>query len=96
MAYIRTPDGNSDYTGHMEETAVSTQAQGIDGYGMDAQRVAIAKYTPAVEFNAKKKIRPGFPPGRIFFLALMGPLSPAGPEPDLPKTSMFSRPAAEW
>jgi DNA invertase Pin-like site-specific DNA recombinase len=55
---------------HMEETAakyahylrVSTQAQGIDGYGMDAQRAAIAKYTPAAEFieveSGKRKDRP--------------------------------------
>jgi len=29
---------------------VSTDKQGIDGYGIDAQQVAIAKYTPAREF----------------------------------------------
>jgi len=41
---------------------VSTVKQGIDGYGIDAQRVAIAKYTPAAEFieveSGKKKDRP--------------------------------------
>lgn len=41
---------------------VSTQKQGIDGYGMDAQRVAIAKYAPAAEFieveSGKRKDRP--------------------------------------
>jgi DNA invertase Pin-like site-specific DNA recombinase len=41
---------------------VSTQKQGIDGYGIDAQRVAIAKYTPAAEFieveSGKRKDRP--------------------------------------
>jgi len=54
----------------MEETAakythylrVSTQKQGIDGYGIDAQRTAIAKYKPAAEFieveSGKRKDRP--------------------------------------
>lgn len=41
---------------------VSTQKQGIDGYGIDAQRTAIAKYAPAAEFieveSGKRKDRP--------------------------------------
>lgn len=41
---------------------VSTQKQGIDGYGIDAQRVAVAKYTPSAEFieveSGKRKDRP--------------------------------------
>jgi len=41
---------------------VSTAKQGIDGYGIDAQRAAIAKYTPAAEFieveSGKRKDRP--------------------------------------
>ena len=41
---------------------VSTAKQGIDGYGIDAQRLAIAKYTPAAEFieveSGKRKDRP--------------------------------------
>jgi hypothetical protein len=41
---------------------VSTQKQGIDGYGIDAQRAAIANYTPAAEFieveSGKRKDRP--------------------------------------
>lgn len=41
---------------------VSTAKQGIDGYGIDAQRVAIARYTPAAEFieveSGKRKDRP--------------------------------------
>jgi DNA invertase Pin-like site-specific DNA recombinase len=41
---------------------VSTQKQGIDGYGIDAQRAAIAKYIPAAEFieveSGKRKDRP--------------------------------------
>jgi DNA invertase Pin-like site-specific DNA recombinase len=41
---------------------VSTQKQGIDGYGIDAQRVAIARYIPAIEFveveSGKRKDRP--------------------------------------
>lgn len=41
---------------------VSTQKQGIDGYGIDAQRAAIAKYSPAAEFieveSGKRKDRP--------------------------------------
>ena len=41
---------------------VSTAKQGIDGYGIDAQRVAIAKYVPAAEFieveSGKRKDRP--------------------------------------
>jgi len=41
---------------------VSTQKQGIDGYGIDAQRVAIAMYKPAAEFieveSGKRKDRP--------------------------------------
>ncbi|MCM0083275.1 recombinase family protein [Geomonas sp. Red32] len=41
---------------------VSTAKQGIDGYGIDAQRAAIAKYVPAVEFieveSGKRKDRP--------------------------------------
>lgn len=41
---------------------VSTDKQGIDGYGIDAQRAAILKYIPAVEFieveSGKRKDRP--------------------------------------
>lgn len=41
---------------------VSTHKQGIDGYGIDAQRVAIAKYNPSAEFieveSGKRKDRP--------------------------------------
>ena len=41
---------------------VSTQKQGIDGYGIDAQRAAIAKYVPGAEFieveSGKRKDRP--------------------------------------
>ena len=41
---------------------VSTQLQGIDGYGIQAQRTALAKYTPAAEFieveSGKRKDRP--------------------------------------
>jgi DNA invertase Pin-like site-specific DNA recombinase len=41
---------------------VSTQKQGIDGYGIEAQRAAIAKYIPAAEFieveSGKRKDRP--------------------------------------
>jgi DNA invertase Pin-like site-specific DNA recombinase len=41
---------------------VSTQKQGIDGYGIDAQRSAIAKYIPGAEFieveSGKRKDRP--------------------------------------
>jgi DNA invertase Pin-like site-specific DNA recombinase len=41
---------------------VSTKKQGIDGYGIDAQRVAITKYVPAAEFieveSGKRKDRP--------------------------------------
>lgn len=41
---------------------VSTTKQGIDGYGIDAQRAAIMKYTPAAEFieveSGKRKDRP--------------------------------------
>lgn len=41
---------------------VSTAKQGIDGYGIDAQRTAIFKYTPAAEFievdSGKQKDRP--------------------------------------
>jgi len=41
---------------------VSTDKQGIDGYGIDAQRVAISKYTPAAEFieveSGRRKDRP--------------------------------------
>jgi len=41
---------------------VSTQKQGIDGYGIDAQRAAIVKYKPAAEFieveSGKRKDRP--------------------------------------
>lgn len=41
---------------------VSTDKQGLDGYGIDAQRLAIAKYTPAMEFieveSGKRKDRP--------------------------------------
>lgn len=41
---------------------VSTTKQGIDGYGIDAQRAAIAKYIPAKEFieveSGKRKDRP--------------------------------------
>ena len=41
---------------------VSTNKQGIDGYGIDAQRLAITKYTPAAEFieveSGKRKDRP--------------------------------------
>lgn len=54
----------------MESTAVkyahylrvSTDKQGIDGYGIDAQRSAIKKYKPAIEFteveSGKRKDRP--------------------------------------
>lgn len=70
--YVHTPNRNSADIGvvDMEITTksyahylrVSTQKQGIDGYGIDAQRVAIAKYTPSVEFieveSGKKKDRP--------------------------------------
>lgn len=42
---------------------VSTDKQGIDGYGIDAQRLAISKYAPATEFieveSGKRKDRPG-------------------------------------
>lgn len=41
---------------------VSTQKQGADDYGIDAQRTAIAKYTPAAEFteveSGKRRIAP--------------------------------------
>jgi DNA invertase Pin-like site-specific DNA recombinase len=41
---------------------VSTDKQGIDGYGIDAQRAAIAKYIPSAEFieveSGKRKDRP--------------------------------------
>lgn len=41
---------------------VSTDKQGIDGYGIDAQRAAIQKYIPSVEFieveSGKRKDRP--------------------------------------
>ncbi len=41
---------------------VSTDKQGIDGYGIDAQRAAIAKYIPSTEFieveSGKRKDRP--------------------------------------
>ena len=41
---------------------VSTDKQGIDGYGIDAQRTAIAHYTPAIEFieveSGRRKDRP--------------------------------------
>lgn len=41
---------------------VSTDKQGIDGYGIDAQRAAIKKYVPAVEFieveSGTRKDRP--------------------------------------
>jgi DNA invertase Pin-like site-specific DNA recombinase len=41
---------------------VSTAKQGIDSYGIDPQRVAIARYTPAAEFieveSGKRKDRP--------------------------------------
>lgn len=41
---------------------VSTAKQGIDGFGIDAQRVAIARYVPAAEFleveSGKRKDRP--------------------------------------
>jgi len=41
---------------------VSTTKQGIDGYGIDAQRAAIAHYQPSAEFieveSGKKKDRP--------------------------------------
>lgn len=41
---------------------VSTDKQGIDGYGIDAQRTAIRSYTPAAEFieveSGKRKDRP--------------------------------------
>ena len=41
---------------------VSTQKQGVDGYGIDAQRAAIAKYPPSAEFteveSGKRKDRP--------------------------------------
>ncbi len=41
---------------------VSTQKQGLDGYGIDAQRVAIVRYVPSVEFleveSGRRKDRP--------------------------------------
>lgn len=41
---------------------VSTDKQGIDGYGIDAQRLAISRYVPAAEFieveSGKRKDRP--------------------------------------
>lgn len=41
---------------------VSTDKQGIDGYGIDAQRVAIKNYVPCIEFieveSGKRKDRP--------------------------------------
>ncbi|MHB8121422.1 MAG: recombinase family protein [Desulfuromonadaceae bacterium] len=41
---------------------VSTDKQGIDGYGIDAQRLAISKYVPGAEFieveSGKRKDRP--------------------------------------
>jgi len=41
---------------------VSTDKQGIDGYGIDAQRAAVKKYIPAIEFieveSGKRKDRP--------------------------------------
>lgn len=41
---------------------VSTDKQGIEGYGIDAQRAAVQKYTPAAEFieveSGKRKDRP--------------------------------------
>jgi len=41
---------------------VSTDKQGIDGYGIDAQKAAIKKYIPAIEFteveSGKRKDRP--------------------------------------
>lgn len=41
---------------------VSTQKQGADGYGIGAQRAALAKYTPAAEFveveSGRRKDRP--------------------------------------
>ncbi|HIJ80826.1 MAG TPA: recombinase family protein [Desulfuromonadales bacterium] len=41
---------------------VSTDKQGIDGYGIDAQRAAIAKYVPGAEFieveSGRRKDRP--------------------------------------
>jgi DNA invertase Pin-like site-specific DNA recombinase len=41
---------------------VSTDKQGIDGYGIDAQREAVKKYIPAIEFveveSGKRKDRP--------------------------------------
>ncbi len=41
---------------------VSTQKQGIDGYGIEAQRTAVAKYIPAAKFteveSGKRKDRP--------------------------------------
>lgn len=45
--------------------SVSTQKQGIDGYGIDAQRAAIAGYIPAAEFieveSGERKDRPELP-----------------------------------
>jgi DNA invertase Pin-like site-specific DNA recombinase len=41
---------------------VSTDKQGIDGYGIDAQRAAVRKYVPCIEFieveSGKRKDRP--------------------------------------
>jgi len=52
-------ENTTTYTHYLR---VSTQKQGIDGYGIDAQRAAIAKYTPAAEFieveSGKRKDRP--------------------------------------
>ena len=52
----------TDTTRYAHYLRVSTAKQGIDGYGIDAQRAAIARYTPAAEFieveSGKRKDRP--------------------------------------
>jgi len=73
MVYVHTPHGNDDYTGgatYMEEIAakyahylrVSTTQQGIDGYGIGAQRAAVTRYKPSAVFieveSGRKKDRP--------------------------------------
>lgn len=72
MVNVRTPNRNIALKGFIDMgitnknyahyLRVSTQKQGIDGYGIDAQRVAIDKYTPSAEFieveSGKKKDRP--------------------------------------
>lgn len=47
---------------HVSYLRVSTDKQGIEGYGIDAQRAAVLKYAPAREFieveSGKRKDRP--------------------------------------